>query len=52
MNARQLSALAGFLVLGASPSFVDWNQSPEQRPQMVLFYAVALLLIYHGVLAG
>ena len=51
MNGRTLMALAGFVVLGLSPSFVDWQQSPEQRPRMVAFYAVGLALVYAGVLA-
>jgi len=50
-GGRQVTALAGFVVLGLSPSYVDWIQSPEKRKQMVAFYAVAVLLIYYGVLA-
>lgn len=49
---RSAAALAGFVVLGLSPSFVDWQESPEKRRQMVLFYAVAVALIYYGVLSG
>lgn len=52
MNSRKLAALAGFIVLGMSPSFVDWQQSPDKRKQMVLFYAVGLALVYYGVLSG
>ena len=48
---RKASALAGFVVLGLSPSFVDWTQSPEKRGQMVGFYVVGLALIYYGLLA-
>jgi uncharacterized membrane protein YccC len=50
MMDRKVLALVGFVVLGASPSFVDWQQSPEQRPRMVAFYAVAIVLIYVGAL--
>lgn len=49
MNEKQATALLGFVVLGLSPSYVDWEQSPEKRKQMVLFYAVAVGLIYYGV---
>jgi hypothetical protein len=49
---RTGAALAGFVLLGLSPSFVDWQQSPEQRPKIVAFYAAAVVLIYVGVLSG
>lgn len=49
---RDLVGLAGFVVLGLSPSFVDWQQSPEERPKMVGFYVVAILLIWLGVFDG
>lgn len=50
MTAKKVSALVGFVVMGASPSFVDWQQSPEKRKQMLLFYALGLALIYYGLL--
>ena len=51
MNARTVSAMAGFLVLGLSPSFLDWKQSPDKksRQQFFLYYGVALLLIWFGI---
>ena len=49
---RKTSALAGFIVLGLSPSFVDWQQSPEKRWQILLFYGGGLALIYYGLLSG
>jgi len=49
---RGLVALGGFVVLGLSPSFVDWQQSPDKRAQMVVFYIVATGLIYYGLLAA
>lgn len=52
MNGKKIAALAGFLVLGLSPSFIDWQQSPDKRKQVVLYYAVALALLYYGVLSG
>jgi hypothetical protein len=50
MNPKMIAALAGFVILGLSPSYIDWQQEPEKRPQMVGFYAVAVALIYFGVL--
>lgn len=49
---RELSALAGFVVLGLSPSFVDWQEEPAKRKQMIGFYVVAVVLIYAGVFRG
>lgn len=51
MTPRKALALAGFVVLGLSPSFVDWQESPERRRQIVAFYAVGLLLVYVGALS-
>jgi len=45
----KILAILGFLALALSPSFVDWQESPERRPQMVLYYAVALTLIVFGL---
>ena len=42
----------GFIVLGLSPSFEDWKQSPQDRKQMVAFYIVAIGLIYYGVFSN
>jgi hypothetical protein len=52
MVGRRLVAIAGFVVLGLSPSFVDWQQAPEQRRQMVLFYVVGITLIAFGLWGG
>jgi hypothetical protein len=49
---RKLSALAGFVVFGLSPSWVDWQQSPDKRPQMIATYATGLVLFYYGLLGG
>ncbi len=45
----KLATMAGFVVLGLSPSWVDWEQSPEKRLQMIQFYAVGLVLIWLGL---
>lgn len=49
MNWKALPAMSGFIILGLSPSFVDWQQSPEKRNQMYLFYGIGLSLIYLGL---
>jgi hypothetical protein len=51
MNERKAAALVGFVVLGLSPSFVDWQQEPSRRGEIVFFYAVGLALIYVGLLS-
>lgn len=52
MNQKKLAALVGFVIMGLSPSFVDWQQSPNERPRMIAFYAVGLGLVYYGILSG
>lgn len=52
MNWKALPAMGGFIVLGLSPSFVDWEQSPDKRKQMYIFYAIGLTLIYIGLFTG
>lgn len=47
MSAKLL-AIAGFLVLALSPSFIDWQQSPEKRWQFLIYYAVGITLVYTG----
>lgn len=47
---RKLLAVAGFIVLGLSPSFVDWQQSPEKRKQIILFYGAGIALFWAGLL--
>jgi hypothetical protein len=49
-GAQKAAALGAFIVLGATPSFVDWEQSPEKRPQIILFYGVAIGLFWYGFL--
>lgn len=51
MNRNTFAALAGFLILGLSPSFIDWQQADAaQRVQIAAYYGVALGLIYFGAL--
>lgn len=47
---RKLLALGGFIVLGLSPSFVDWEQSPEKRKQIILFYGAGITMFWFGLL--
>lgn len=51
MTGKKIAALVGFLVLGLSPSFIDWEQSPEKRKQVIFYYGAALGLLYYGVLS-
>lgn len=50
MTGHKAAALTGFVVLGLSPSFVDWQQAPDKRAQIIMFYAAGLALIYWGLL--
>jgi len=51
-NGGRLSLMVGIVVMGLSPSFIDWQQSPDLRPQMYMYYGVALLLIAFGLWDG
>ena len=44
--------MVGFVVLGASPSFIDWMQAPDKHWEILLFYGVGLSLVYFGLLSG
>lgn len=48
---RKVLAAAGFVVLGLSPSYVDWQQSPDKRKSIVIYYGVAIGLLWAGLLA-
>ena len=52
MNAKTVAGMAGFIALGLSPSFVDWQQSPGKRKSILVFYGVGLFLIWFGVFNG
>lgn len=50
---RTIAALSGFLLLGLSPSFVDWQQAAPKsrvRTEIISYYAIALGLLYLGML--
>ena len=47
--ASKLLAMAGFLVLALSPSFIDFQQSPERRWQIYWYYGIGLLLVWGGL---
>ena len=51
-NGGKLSVMVGLLVLGLSPSFIDWQQSPEKRWQIYVYYGVAMSLIAAGLWDG
>lgn len=48
---KKVAALGGFILLGASPSFIDWEQSPDKHKQIILFYTAAIGLFYYGLLS-
>lgn len=52
LTLKQGAALAGFVILGLSPSFMDWKQSPDRtsHAEFLGYYAVAIVLIWYGVL--
>ena len=50
MTAKQIAAVAGFVALGLSPSFVDWQENPDKRWQIIAYYGVAVGLLYFGLL--
>ena len=51
-DGGKLSIMAGIVVMGLSPSFIDWKQSPELRTQMYVYYGAALLLVAIGLWDG
>jgi hypothetical protein len=48
----RLALAAGIVVAGLSPSFVDWQQSPEYRGEIYLWYGAALALVLFGLWDG
>ena len=48
---RKIVAMLGFVIMGLSPAFVDWSQSPEKRAKRLAFYAVGLTFVYVGLLS-
>lgn len=48
---KRMAAIIGFLIFGLSPSFVDWQESPDKRGRMIGFYVVGLSLVYYGLLS-
>lgn len=46
---HKISLIIGFIILGLSPSLIDWQQSPELRYQFLAYYGIAILLIYAGL---
>jgi hypothetical protein len=50
--SRKAAALGSFLFLGLSPTYIDWQDKPERRPQIAVYYGVALTLFWYGLLSG
>lgn len=51
-NGGKVSLMIGMVVLGLSPSFIDWQENTERRWQILAYYAVALGLIAAGLWDG
>jgi hypothetical protein len=49
---KKAAALGSFLFLGLSPTYIDWQDKPQRRPQIVAYYGVALTLFWYGLLSG
>jgi len=47
--AYRLIAILGFVALALSPSFLDWEQSPEMRWQFLIYYGIAIPLVFIGL---
>jgi len=50
-SSKKGAALVGFVIMGLSPSFIDWQQSPDKRRKMIAFYLIGLSLVYYGLLS-
>lgn len=46
------ASIAGFVILGLSPSFIDWQQSPERRREFLIYYGIAIGLLLYGSRRG
>lgn len=44
-----LALVAGFVVSSLAPSFLEWEDHPDKRGQIALYYAVAIGLIAYGL---
>jgi hypothetical protein len=49
-NNQKMAATGAFLIMALSPSYLDWEQSPDKHKQIVGFYAVAIGLFWYGFL--
>jgi hypothetical protein len=47
---KKVAATAAFLIMALSPSYMDWEQSPDKHGQIIGFYAVAIGLFWYGFL--
>ena len=48
----KLSVMLGVLAMGLSPSFIDWQQEPDKRAQIVSYYIASLALVGLGLWDG
>jgi hypothetical protein len=50
VNVKGGAGLAGLIILGLSPSYQDWKQSPDRHGEFLAYYAVAIALVYWGII--
>jgi hypothetical protein len=48
---KKIAALASFLFLGLSPDYIDWQEHPEKRKQIIFYYGIGMSLFYYGLLS-
>lgn len=48
---RKAAALASFIILGLSPTYLEWQQQPQKRKQIIMYYTLAGGLFYYGLLS-
>ncbi len=49
---QKLALIAAFIVVGLSPSFIDFQQSPQLRGQALLYYGIGAALLVIGLWDG
>lgn len=50
-NGGKVSLLLGMVVMGLSPSFIDWQES-DKKGQILAYYGAAIALIALGLWDG
>lgn len=48
-NRGKFAVMLGVIAMGLSPSFIDWQQSPDKHGQIMLYYGGVIMLIAFGL---